>query len=387
MAKPFHSGSSRPFEVATHRRNVAEQQLLAEQQLVAGLLSDVHDGVVICSADGVITRANDAFTAWYRGTIPADWLTTTLHHPDGRRMEPAETPVQLALATDAIVNLEIVINVAGFVPRPVTVVARRLPATGHVLMVVHDLSTERAATRNRIAANDAALANIAKDDFIGMIAHELRSPLTSINGWTQMLRNGALDDRVRQALAAIEQSARMQAQLLEDLMDLTRIVRGELRIKREPLALSAVIDAAITGIRPSAELKGISLSVAEPIRAVWVEGDALRLQQVLWNLLTNAVKCTEPGGSVTLTTEANETAVRISVADDGAGIAAEYIPRIFDRYTQGPRHDAVYTKGLGLGLSIAKSIVELHGGSITVYSEGEGRGSTFTVLLPRISTV
>ncbi|HTG32474.1 MAG TPA: ATP-binding protein [Thermoanaerobaculia bacterium] len=247
---------------------------------------------------------------------------------------------------------------------------------------------ERAAllAKAEAAYRDADAANRSKDEFLATVSHELRTPLNAIMGWTQLLlakgANTADDERHRRGLETVVRNAKLQAQLIDDLLDVSRIISGKMRLDVQPTDLAAVIDAAVEAIRPAAEGKQIQLRrVLDPFAGP-VMGDPARLQQVVWNLLSNAVKFTPKGGKIEVRLERVNSHVEILVADTGAGITPEFLPHVFDRFRQ---LDASTTRrhgGLGLGLSIVRHLVELHGGTVRVKSPGEGEGSTFIVALP-----
>jgi signal transduction histidine kinase len=225
-------------------------------------------------------------------------------------------------------------------------------------------------------------ANRLKDEFLATLSHELRTPLTSIMGWTQMLlqRDGLDKAGLRRGLAAIERNARVQRQLVEDLLDVARITSGKLQLDLKEVPLREVVEAALENVRPAAEERGVLLQAELEDVSQSVLADATRLQQVLWNLLTNAIKFTDRGGSVCLLVRHEADTVRLTVRDTGRGIPPGLLPHVFERFRQGEsgRENA----GLGLGLAIVRHLVELHGGSVSVASEGSGTGATFTVQLP-----
>jgi PAS domain S-box-containing protein len=237
--------------------------------------------------------------------------------------------------------------------------------------------------REQVARMAAEAANRAKDDFLAMVSHELRSPLNAIFGYTSLLRSGAAGIDVETATRIIERSAKTQLQIIEDLLDSARIIAGKLRIEPARMDLVPVLEAALDTVRPVADAKKIRLIASFSRIPVQVLGDPTGLQQVVWNLLTNAVKFTGENGQVELRLDSDPDTVRITVRDTGRGIDPEFLPFVFDRFRQAADTSAARRHGgLGLGLSIAKHIVELHGGTITAASEGLGRGSTFTVTLP-----
>jgi len=229
-------------------------------------------------------------------------------------------------------------------------------------------------------------ANRAKEDFLATLSHELRTPLNAMLGWTRLLRMGKLDRAaMTRALDTIERNAHVQEQLIADILDVSRIVTGKLRLELRPIDLEPVIDAAVDALRPAAQAKGVELSCALA-RAGGVMGDPNRLQQVVWNLLANAIKFTPSGGRVSLSVQRDGASVLVTVTDTGEGMPSTLLPFIFDRFTQG---DGSLTRphgGLGLGLSIVRHIVELHGGQVKAHSDGPGTGSTFRVTLPARSS-
>ncbi|MBV9960392.1 MAG: HAMP domain-containing histidine kinase, partial [Acidobacteria bacterium] len=245
------------------------------------------------------------------------------------------------------------------------------------------LKAEEAFQTEQQARAEAEQANRLKDEFLATVSHELRTPLTSILGWSSMIRAGFLDQATEErALESIERNAQSQAQLVEDLLDVSRIITGKLRLDVHPVDLTTVIPNALDAVRPAADAKQIRLhSILDP-RAGPVSGDAERLQQVIWNLLSNAIKFTPKGGRVEVRLERVNSHVEIIVSDTGQGISPEFLPHVFDRFRQADAGLTRTQSGLGLGLSIARHLVESHGGSITVDSAGEGRGSIFTVHLP-----
>ncbi len=234
----------------------------------------------------------------------------------------------------------------------------------------------------KAARETAEHASRVKDEFLATVSHELRTPLTAILLWVRLLESGGIDEsKTRQALEAVARSAAAQSKLIEDLLDVSRMITGKLKLSVRALDLAPIASAAIEVIRPAAEAKGIAVEAAVD-RDAFVQGDPARLEQVLWNLLSNAVKFTPGGGRIALRVMRAPSCVRISVADTGRGIPASFLPYVFDRFRQA---DASLTRregGLGLGLAIGRELVELHGGTIRADSSGEGRGAVFTIELP-----
>ncbi|HEX8561068.1 MAG TPA: response regulator [Pyrinomonadaceae bacterium] len=241
----------------------------------------------------------------------------------------------------------------------------------------------RLLVREQAARAEAEAANRAKDEFLATLSHELRTPLTAILGWSRLLRTGNLPDGAAAgALETIERNAKAQSQLIDDLLDVSRIITGKLRLDSRPVEIAGIIAAAVDSARPAARAKNIQLGVEmEPMPGPLL-GDAGRLQQVAWNLLSNAIKFTPEGGRVSVRLGRAGARAEVTVEDTGQGIAAEFLPHVFDRFRQADGTTTRRHGGLGLGLAIARHLVELHGGSIRADSPGEGRGASFSVSLP-----
>lgn len=227
-------------------------------------------------------------------------------------------------------------------------------------------------------------ANRRKDEFLATLSHELRTPMTSVLGWSRMLMRGLPEAETRQAIAAIEKSAEIQAQLIDDVLDVSRITAGKMTFNPAPVDLGPVVSAAMTTVHPAAAAKGIEIVADVAPLLPSVLGDEGRLQQIIWNLLSNAVKFTPRGGTITVKVEAVGSVLRLSVTDSGKGIDPAYLPYAFEPFSQEDGSMTRSHQGIGLGLSIVRSLVELHGGRIRAHSDGTGRGATFTVELPFI---
>jgi signal transduction histidine kinase/DNA-binding response OmpR family regulator len=235
----------------------------------------------------------------------------------------------------------------------------------------------------RAARAEAEQANRTKDEFLATLSHELRTPLTAILGWSHLVRTGKLDDlQLSRAVETIERNARSQSQLIDDLLDVSRIITGKLQIEPRRVDLGSVIEAAIDAVRPSFEAKNIQFETVADSTDCVVSGDANRLQQIFWNLFSNAVKFTPEGGRVRVEIQRNDSRLGVSVSDSGVGISKEFLPYIFDRFRQADGSTTRVHGGLGLGLSIVKHLVQLHRGTVEVESKGQDQGSTFIVTLP-----
>ena len=235
----------------------------------------------------------------------------------------------------------------------------------------------------QLARAEAEMANRMKDEFLATVSHELRTPLNAIIGWSHMLRSGKLSqESVERAVETIERNAKAQAQLVEDLLDVSRIITGKLPLNVAPVDAASIINAAIDAVQPAATSKEIKIEVTLDPAIRHISGDASRLQQIVWNLLANAIKFTPPHGRVDVYLRRKAANVQISVSDTGNGIDPAFVPFIFDRFRQADAGTNRRYGGLGLGLSIVRHLVELHGGTVEAESAGEGKGATFTITLP-----
>jgi len=246
----------------------------------------------------------------------------------------------------------------------------------------------RLLTSENLARREAERANRLKDEFLATISHELRNPLNAILGWAHMMRLGKLNDaNMERAVETIYRNAKSQSQLVADLLDVSRIISGKLRLDMRTVDLISIVNAAIDSIRPAADAKGILLQTMLDPTAGPISGDADRLQQVVWNLLTNAVKFTPKGGRIQVKVQRIDSHVEIVVSDSGVGISKEFLPYVFDRFRQADASTTRIHGGLGLGLSIVRQLVDLHGGSVSADSEGEDKGAIFTITLPFVGVI
>ena len=276
---------------------------------------------------------------------------------------------------------------------PVELAITRIPIDGPPVFTGHirDISDAKRAEEERAklltseqqARRDAEAANRMKDEFLSVVSHELRTPLNAILGWAQILASDRTTaDDLREGLRVIQRNARVQTEIIEDILDMSRIISGKVRLDVQRVDLAGVISAAVESMKPAADAKGIRVQqVLDPLAGP-VSGDPARLQQVVWNLLSNAIKFTPKGGRVRVTLERVNSHVEIGVSDTGEGIRPEFLPHVFERFRQAESSTTRRHGGLGLGLAIVKQLVELHGGSVQAKSPGEGEGSTFRVSLP-----
>jgi signal transduction histidine kinase len=245
---------------------------------------------------------------------------------------------------------------------------------------------ERTAELTRLNA-ELADANRAKDVFLATLSHELRTPLTPVVGWIKLLRSGNLDSKsVAQALDAIERNAWLQARLIDDLLDTSRIATGKLQFEPRPADLNGAVKAALDTVRALAAARNIELAINQSPSTLVVMGEPVRLQQIAWNILSNAIKFTDPGGKVTITTETENGEARMTVTDTGVGISPDFLPHVFDRFRQADGSTSRRHGGLGLGLAIADALAKMHGGRLEAQSDGIGRGSSFTFRLGLVTT-
>lgn len=247
-------------------------------------------------------------------------------------------------------------------------------------------ASQRAAAENEQLYRQAEESSQLKDEFLATVSHELRNPLNAIQGWAGMLRAGKIpQEGIPKALDTIERNARAQTQLIDDLLDVSRIITGKLRMDVRPTDPSFFIEAAIEAVQPAAEAKGVRIQKVMDTGGASVPGDPVRLQQVVWNLLSNAIKFTPRGGRVRVLLERINSHVEIVVTDSGQGIPAEFLPHVFDRFRQADQRSTRNHGGMGLGLAIVKHLIELHGGSVNAVSPGTDKGATFTVRLPVVA--
>ena len=262
-----------------------------------------------------------------------------------------------------------------------TLQPERLERSLRYALALHRADRERRELleREREAREEAQTANRAKDEFLATLSHELRTPLNAILGWASLLGSGQLKPAdQKRAIEIIERNTRAQAQLIEDLLDISRIVSGKLRLEPQPATIRGIVEAAADAVRHLADAKGVAIDTDTAHDAPLL-CDPARMQQVIWNLLTNAIKFTPAGGTVTVSTAREGSRLKVKVADTGAGISPAFLPHVFERFRQEDGATTRQQGGLGLGLSIVRHVVELHGGTVVAQSEGEGRGATFVV--------
>lgn len=375
----------------THRK-VAEQALAQQARTFDILLSAIKDYVFIFDRERRFVFANQ---------ILLDLWGMTAAQAFGKTMPELNYPadVELSLGGDvdevfASGKSEVAYTsptgVSGFFEYILAPVFDGAGKVDQVAGTSRDISErkrmetarEQILMAERSARAEAERASRMKDEFLATLSHELRTPLNAILGWATLLRSEPTAEDVREGIEVIERNARAQGRIIEDLLDMSRIISGKVRLDVQQTDLAAAVEAAIETVRPAADAKGVRLhSILDPL-ARQVSGDPSRLQQVFWNLLSNAVKFTPRGGSVQVLVERVNSHLEVSVADSGEGISPEFLPHVFDRFRQADASTTRPHGGLGLGLAIVKQLVELHGGTVRAKSGGIGNGATFTVALP-----
>ena len=375
--------------------DITAQKEAEEARRLAWIVESSADPIISLDLNGFITSWNRAAEALFGYTaqeaignsikmlFPPERINEEVSILErvrtGERVENHETvrlrkdgsPIDVSLTVSPIVDANGAIIGASKIARDISARKRAEEERAELLV------------REQNARAEAEAANRLKDEFLAIVSHEVRTPLNAIVGWIQMLRSGKLDEEHRaKALESIDRNAALQATIITELLETSRIVTGNLKLDSKPVALPSLIEAAIEIVRPAAEAKSIQIETALDISAGPIWGDSARLQQVFWNLLSNAVKFTPRDGRIEVRVERDNSNAVVIVKDNGEGIDADFLPYAFDRFRQADATTSRSFGGLGLGLSIVRSVVEMHGGSVRAESEGKGRGATFTITLP-----
>jgi PAS domain S-box-containing protein len=389
------------------RMRSAEQRLREREAWLTTVMSGIGDAVIATDVEGRVTLINPVAQT-LAGLIEAEAidrpLTEVFPIINEQTRQPSENPVVSVLRKGHSADLADHTLLIARDGRETPVDGSAAPIKDDrenligVVLVFRDITERKRVEKTReqlfgyeqearreaeLARSRAEEASRSKDEFLAMVSHELRTPLNHILGWVTMLRSGKLQpDKALKAFDTVEQNVRAQGRLIDDLLDVSRIISGKLLIEPSRIEIAEVVEAAAESIGPVAKEKGVNFKMILDPEAGMISGDPDRLQQAIWNLLTNAVKFTPEGGHVELRLARENSQIEITVSDDGQGISPDFLPHVFDRFRQqdattGRRHG-----GLGLGLAIVRHLVELHGGSVRVESEGEGRGATFTITLP-----
>ncbi len=380
-------------DITGHKR--AEQSLRDSEARFRRLFECNLVGVAFWNVDGLITDANDAYlqlAGYTRDEFTAlgkiDWRKLTpveYQHLDDRAIAQAQTTGVSRIYEKEYIHrngqrVSIVLGVALLNDSQQNGVACVLDITERKRA---EKERDRLFQAERVARQEAEAANRIKDEFLAVLSHELRTPLNPIIGWSKLLRSRKFDPATTNcALETIERNAKLQTQLIEDLLDVSRILQGKLSLNVCPVGLTMVVEGALETVRLAAEAKSIQIQTTLDPALGQVMGDSNRLQQVVWNLLSNAVKFTPPGGRVEIKLAEVDFQAQIQVSDTGKGITAAFLPYVFDYFRQADGTTTRKFGGLGLGLAIVRQVVELHGGTVKAQSPGEGLGSTFTVRLP-----
>jgi PAS domain S-box-containing protein len=386
-------------------RKRAQEQIAAEREWLDRTLQSIGDAVIATDQRGRVVFLNpvaERLTGWKAADARDRDCHEVFRIVNEKSREPVESPVTRVLRVGTVVGLAngTILIAADGAERPID--DSGAPILGSdgamqgVVLVFRDISDrrrteaerraavterERLLENERTARSEAEHANRSKDEFVAIVSHELRNPLNAILGWTRILTtNPDNAEMIRKAIDVIERSARTQEQLVSDLLDMSRIISGKLRLDVRDVDLIAIINAAIETTRPAAEARRIAVHCVLDPSVAMTTGDPTRLQQCVWNLVSNAIKFTPQGGRVTVSLRRTDSHVAIGVMDNGIGIRSEFLPFVFERFRQAPVGKR--SGGLGLGLAIVKQLVELHGGHVSVESEGEGKGATFTLELP-----
>jgi PAS domain S-box-containing protein len=389
------------------RLRKAEQEVREREAWLKTVMSSIGDAVITTDLEGRVTLINPVaqeMVGWTEAEAEGRPLTEVFRIINEQTRQPNESPIVRVLRGGSSAGLASNALLLARDERETPVDGSAAPIKderGNVIGVV--LTFRDVAERNRIekarerllvyeqearreaevARRRAEEASRAKDEFLATVSHELRTPLNHMLGWITMLRSGKLQpEKTQKAFDTIERNVRAQGRLIDDLLDVSRIISGKLLIEPSRIEIAKVVEAAAESIAPVAEGKGVNFKTTLAPEAGMVLGDPDRLQQAIWNLLTNAVKFTPEGGHVELRLTRVNSQIEIAVIDDGPGITPDFLPHVFDRFRQKDATSARQHGGLGLGLAIVRHLAELHGGSVRVESEGESRGTTFTITLP-----
>jgi len=378
----------------------AEEALRQQREWLAVTLASIGDAVIATDNSGAIAFVNqvaETLTGWNQEEAHGTSLETVFHVINEQSKQPVANPALRALKEGVIFGLANHSLLVARDGKEIPIDDSGAPIRGAdgelrgAVLVFRDI-TERRRSENekmkllaseRAAREQAEVANRTKDEFVAMISHEIRSPLSAIQGWCHMLRQGNLSEAdFTRALDTIERNTKTQVQLVEDLLDISRVTAGKLHLNVRPVELIKPIMAALDSIRPAVDAKSIDLEINIEPAASLVTGDPERLQQVFFNLLSNAVKFTPAQGRISVEAMHVDSQLSVVVRDSGTGISPDFLPYIFDRFAQADTSSARKHGGLGLGLAIVRHLVELHGGVVRAESEGEGRGASFIVTLP-----
>ncbi|HEX8263981.1 MAG TPA: ATP-binding protein [Pyrinomonadaceae bacterium] len=381
-------------------RRQAEKHLREQREWLRVSLASIGDAVIATDVNGCVNFINptaETLTGWSSAEAEKKSFDGVFKIINEDTNEPVESPFATVMRLENVIELSNHVSLKTKDNRTIPIENSGSPikdAHGKiigVIVVFHDVSERRRAARERErlleserhARSEAESANRLKDEFLATVSHELRTPLNAILGWSALLNRGNLEEEAKiTALEVIERNAKAQAEIISDILDVSRIITGKLRIKAEPIEPAQIIEAAIETLRPAIDAKAIDLQVSHAENAGFVSGDADRLQQIIWNLLSNAIKFTPEKGRIEVDLKRDNSHLEITVCDNGIGIEPEFLPHVFERFRQADSSTTRVHSGLGLGLAIVRYLVELHGGEVRAESPGIGKGATFTIVLP-----
>ncbi|MFL6274543.1 MAG: ATP-binding protein [Blastocatellia bacterium] len=381
-------------------RRSAERHLREQREYLRVSLASIGDAVIATDTNGIVNFINptaEAITGWRANAATGQPLHEVFRIINEESRGPVESPYAAIQREGNVVGLANHTMLIARDGREIPIEDSGAPIkdpSGQmigVIIVFHDVSERRLAEKEReqllrreqTARGEAEAANRLKDEFLATVSHELRTPLNAILGWASLLSRRSLDDQTtRNAASVIERNAQGQARIIEDILDVSRIITGKLRIEPEAVELAPIIRAAIDTISPAATAKAITITTALDRDANVVLGDADRLQQIVWNLISNAIKFTPENGRIEVELKRVDAHIEIRVNDSGIGIDPRFLPYVFDRFRQADSSTTREHGGLGLGLAIVRHLIELHGGTVTADSPGRGRGAVFTLRLP-----
>ena len=384
-------------------RRRTEEVVRKQSEWLRVTLASIGDAVISTDVEGCVTFMNrmaESLTGWPQTEALGCPLTDIFRIVNQESRQPVDNPALRAMSEGTIVGLathSILIAKDGTewpIDDSAAPIRNEQGEVGGAVLVFRDISERKRMESERelllataqAAQKEAEQANRLKDEFLATASHELRTPLTAVVGWSRMLRTGKLDaENSARALEAIERNATLQTKLIDDLLDVSRIITGKLILDRRAIEMAHVISDAVNTVRPAADAKHITIDTSFDAQAGPVLGDANRLQQVVWNLLSNAVKFTPKNGGIEVSLQPVDSQIELCVRDSGEGISNEFLPYVFERFRQGDGKTTRMHSGLGLGLAIVRQLVELHGGTVKAHSDGPGLGATFTVQLPVLS--
>ena len=382
-------------DIDTIRKNEAEARIARDY--AEAIITTIRQPVLVLTSALRVKTANRAFYQLF-GVTPQDTEGEFVYNLGNRQWDipKLQTLLQDVLPRNThVLDFEVSHDFPGLGPKTMVLNATRLiekdPESQLILLAIEDVTNLRRTEAERVAVSEkerAARAEVeaashVKDEFLATVSHELRTPLSSIFGWSRLINEGKLDSAQKvRAMEAIERNARAQVKLVDDLMEVARIISGKLALQLQSVDAVAIVAASLETVRPIAASKNIEMKLLPGPAPLPVQADPDRLQQVLWNLLSNAIKFTPVGGRVEVSSRHSDSQVEIVISDNGRGIKPEFLPHVFQRFTQADSSITRTQGGLGLGLAIARQLIEIHGGAIEASSAGEGKGATFTVRLP-----